>query len=126
MVSSRLRQPDLFEEAARLFEQAFFSAGRLPETEAGTGILPSLHGERDVIERREAEENIGDLIGARHAGGNALVHGEPGHIASGEMDAAGIRLQGTGNVVDEGRFAGAVGADQGMHLTGLDTEIYVF
>jgi hypothetical protein len=98
----------------------------LPETEAGTGILPPLHGQRDVIERRQAEEDIGDLIGARHAGGNALVHGEPGHVAAGEMDAAGIRLQGTGNVVDEGGFAGAVGADQGMHLAGLDTEIYVF
>ena len=116
-------QSELFEVAVRLVEERCLVSYRAPETKTAAGIWPSLNGQRHVVERREAEEDVGDLVRTCHAQPHALMHGQPGDLPPGEMDAAGIRLQGTGNVVDEGSLASPVGADQGMHLAGGDGEI---
>jgi hypothetical protein len=120
------RQPDLFEKLRASSNSRCSRAYRLPETEAGTGIRRPCTASATLSSAERPRKDIGDLIGARHAGGNALVHGEPGHVAPGKMHAAAIRLQGAGNMVDEGGLAGAIGADQGMHLARLDAEIDLF
>ena len=116
-------QPDLFETGAGLVEKRPLACDRAPETEAAPRVGAALDGERHIVECREAEEDIGDLVGTRHAGSDPPVHGQPGHVAPGEMHAAAVRLQGAGYMVDEGRLAGAVGSNQGMHFAGIDREI---
>jgi hypothetical protein len=60
-------------------------------------------------------------------GGDAEAHGRDGR-AEGDLLAApaqtaGVGLVGAGQDFDEGRFAGAVLAEQAVHLTGLDVEV---
>ena len=118
-----IAQADLLEIAARFVEPGGFRMHRPPEAETAAGVGAALHGQHDIVERREAEKDVGDLIGTGHAGAHPLVHAEPGNVVAGKMHAAGIRLQGTRNMVDESCLAGAIGADQGMHLAGLHAEI---
>ena len=119
------RQPDLFKTGAGLVEQRALACDRAPETEAAAHIRAALDGQRHIVERREAEENICYLIGTRHAGGDSPVHGEPGHVTAGKMHAAAVRLQGARYMVDEGRLAGAVGSDQGMDVAAADAQVHV-
>jgi hypothetical protein len=102
-----------------------FRAHRPPETEAAAGILAALDGQRDIVERRQAEEDIGDLVGTRHPGADPTVHRQLGDVVPGKVNAAAVGLQGTRYVMNEGRLASAVRADQGMHLAGIDAEIHV-
>ncbi len=53
-----------------------------------------------------------DLEGARQAAQHALVHGEAGDVVAFEQDAAAVRLQHAGELVDDGGLAGAVRPDQ--------------
>ena len=94
---------------------------RLPEAEAGARAR--LHRQRDVLQGREAGQDLRDLERPGEAEAGAGRHRQPGHVVAVEEDAAGIGGEGAGDLVDEGGLAGAVGADDGVGLAGQDGEV---
>ena len=94
---------------------------RLPETEARAGAR--LHGQRDVLQRREARQHVRDLEGARQPQMGAGGHRQMRDVATVEDDAAGVGGERAGDLVDERGLAGAVGADDGVRLAGQNVEV---
>src|SRR5206468_7642884 len=85
-----------------------------PEAEAVRRAC--LHRERDVLERREAGIDAGDLERARQAFARAPGRRQAGDVLARESDGPGVGAQGTRERVDEGGLAGAVGPDDRVRL----------
>ena len=75
-----------------------------------------LHGERDIVEHREIEEQRGDLERAREAEMAAAPRRHARDVGVAEMNAAGIGDQRAAELGDERGLAGAVRADDGVQL----------
>ena len=73
---------------------------------------PLADRERHVLQHREAAEQGVDLERAREPALDPLRLGQVRDVLAVEQDAARARLQRAGDEIDEGRLAGAVGADE--------------
>src|SRR6267143_1831259 len=82
-----------------------------------------LNRERDILERREAGIDAGDLERARQALARALRRRKRGDVLAREADAAGVGAQVSRELADEGGLAGAVGSDERVRLALGDMEI---
>ena len=100
------------------------SAAASPE-EAEARAAARLHRERDILERREAGQDRGDLERSRQAHRRARVHRQGRDILAGKHDAAGIGRKQPGNLVDQRRLAGAVRPDDGVQFARPDVERHV-
>ena len=78
--------------------------------------LRRLHRQRDIALGGEAAEDAGDLERAGEAEPGALGGGERGDVAPLEPDGAAVGRELAGDLADQRRLAGAVGADQRMDL----------
>ena len=81
-----------------------------------------LRRERDIVGRGEIRQQRGDLERARQPEPAAPIGRQPGDVAAGEMNGAGIRHQLPGELADQRGLAGAVGADDRMQLARRDIE----
>jgi hypothetical protein len=70
----------------------------------------------------EVLEDGGALVGAAEAGTGTGGRAEADERAAGEVDAAGIGLEGAVEEADDGALAGAIGADQRVDLALLEVE----
>jgi len=70
-----------------------------------------LHRKRDVFERREARSTEVIWNEPREAEAGARVDWQRRDVAAVEQDAAALRRDESGNLVDQRGLAGAVGAD---------------
>ena len=109
--------------ALRLVEERLLAAHRAPERQARAAAR--LHGKRKVVERRQRLEQPGDLVRAHQAAGDPLVRRQPGDVLALEQDPAAVRQQRARQLVDQAGLAGAVRAEQGVHLAGGDLERHV-
>ena len=91
----------------------------------GAGAEPLGDHEPDRFQRREVEEQLIDLEGARHAEPHALVRHRIGDVVAFEHDAAGGRAQHAGQEIDHRGLAGAVRPDQRVPRAFLHREIDV-
>src|ERR1700756_394327 len=76
----------------------------------------------DRLQWREVGIKLVDLESPRQATQHALVHGQIGDVLPFEQDTSRIRLEHTGELVDDRGLAGAVGADQRMARALRDSE----
>jgi len=78
--------------------------------------------EHEVVEHGHAPEQGDVLEGARDAELGEPARGQVGDVASLERDAAAVRMVEAADHVEDGRLAGAVGADdrQDLALLGLE------
>src|SRR2546430_726093 len=83
---------------------------------------PFRYRKPDRLERRQIGVELVDLKGARQAALHPRMHGQIRDIVAFEQDTAGIGFEYTGQEIDHGGLAGAVGADQRGARTGLDPE----
>ena len=118
--SARALRPTSAEDRVRRIAQARVLAGRPPEPEARPGVR--LHRERDVVERGEVAVDAGDLERPREAAVRARRRAERGDVFAGEPDVPAVRPQIAGELADERRLAGAVGADDRVRLAGKRLE----
>ena len=81
-----------------------------------------LRRERDIVGGGEIRQQRGDLERARQPEPAAPIGRQPGDVAAGEMNGAGIRHQLPGQLADQRGLAGAVGADDGVQFAGRDVE----
>ena len=84
-----------------------------------------LTGDDDVIQHRHLREH-GELL--ERPPDPKLVHMGGAHIGNAvaiDMDLAPIRLELTQHAVEQGRFAGAIRADQPEHFTLLHLKGYI-
>ena len=79
-------------------------------------------GKADGLERGEIRIELVDLEGARQAAQHALVHGQVRDVLAFEQDAARVRLEHAGELVDDRGLAGAVRADQRVAGALLDLQ----
>src|SRR4029078_7664431 len=114
------RKADLLQAIHRRSVQRLLLRGVSEEAAARTRAR--LNCESHILEGRKAGQDRGDLEGASKPASDALRHRERGDVLTGEQDRSGIRAQGAGDLVDQGRLARAVGADDGMQLAGLTVE----
>src|SRR5438477_11294914 len=91
-----------------------------PYGEAAAG-LPR-HGDDQVVGAGEAAEQDRALIGAADAATDALVRRQGRHILAEEDDAAAIGAIVAADDIEQRGLAGAVGAEDGQPLAGLDGE----
>ena len=70
--------------------------------------------ERQRLQRRERVKQLVDLESTHHAPFDAPMWCQFGDVFAQQRDAALGRLQHTGEQIDQGRLARAVGADQRM------------
>ncbi|MCY1434300.1 hypothetical protein D9M71_503580 [compost metagenome] len=114
-------QVDFFQQLHGALVEPVEAAGRLPEVERGA--QRTLQGHAHVLQHAHVAEHggylerahqalAGDLVGRQRADGLALVQ----HFAAGGRQEAGQQIE-------EGGFAGAIGADQGMDMPLLHLEI---
>ena len=75
-----------------------------------------LQGGRDGLPDREGREQAGALEGAAHAAAGPLVGPEAAHVRAGQQHAASVCGCEARHDVEQGRLAGAVGADDADHL----------
>ena len=87
-----------------------------PEAEGVAGM--GLDGESDVVQRREVEEQRGDLERAGEPERAAPPGRQGRDVPAGEDDAAGVRGDLAGELADQRGLAGAVRADDGVQLAG--------
>ena len=86
----RVGEPDLVEAAIAGVVQRRSRRAALPKNRK---LEPDarLHGERDVLQHREARQNRGDLERAREPARRARMDGKRGDVLAGEARCAGIR-----------------------------------
>ena len=114
-------EADARERRARRLAQLALAARVAPEAEGVAGVR--LHGERHVVERREVEEQRGDLERAREPeAGCAARPAAPVMSLAGEADAAGVGRDLAGQLADQRGLAGAVRADDGVQLAARHRE----
>jgi hypothetical protein len=107
-------EPDFFERRAGGAVERRLRRGAAEEPEARSAAR--LDRERDVFQRREARQDRGDLERSREAQSGACVHRQRGDVAAVEPDAAALRFEETGYLIDERGLAGAIGADHGVQF----------
>ena len=92
-----------------------------PEDHVGEP-LARLVGRRQhhVVDHRHRRQRLGDLEGPHHSQPGDHVRRSPLDLAAVEHRPAAIRAVEAGDQVEEGRLAGAVGADQGRDRAPLD------
>src|SRR5581483_4188567 len=88
------------------------------ETQAGG----ALDRDPQILADRQLGEDFGDLEGAGDAERDALVGRKPRDLLAVEENRAVRRREKPADEVEEGCLAGAVGADHGAKLAGLDRE----
>ncbi len=81
-----------------------------------------LGGEQAVLAHGEGQQDVGALIAATEAAAGDLVGGPAGDVLAVEADAPGAGLERAGEKIDEGGLAGAVRADDAVHLVGVEGE----
>ena len=96
---------------AALHHLRVFTQG-LPPTLPQAQVLRHRHGQS--FQRRERVKQLVDLKGAHHATSYALVRGQTRDVLTFQNDLPLTGLQHSGEQIDEGGFARAVGANQGM------------
>ncbi len=99
--------------------------GRVPAGRAQHGHAEAgrpLGGQGDVVEHRQGGEQAGVLEGLAHAGPGPGVVGPAGDVLAVEADPARGRAQAPGDQREQGRLAGAVGADDGVPGPGGDRQ----
>ena len=74
---------------------------------------PREHRDRHVLLHRKQGKDVGDLERPGHSAADARARRPPGHVLSREHDVAVARRQLSGEEVDEGGLAGAIGTDDG-------------
>ena len=80
-------------------------------------------GQAEVLPDREGRE---DALAARHhhhAAAGDLVGGQALQLLPGEGDRPAARLEQVGDALEQGRLAGAVGAEEGDDLALVDVEV---
>src|SRR4029434_8870630 len=87
--------------------------------------LARLGCETAVFQHTERGKEIDLLIASAHAQARAPFWSEMCHLYATEQNAAGTGRQITGEHIDQGRFACAVGTDDRVQLSDLDLERYV-
>src|SRR5262249_4825797 len=86
----------------------------------------SVHGEdgkSDIIEHRQAIEQIDELKAARDPCLDPLGNRQPGDVAVFEQNPAAVRLKVGGDQIDERRLARSVRADERQELSLLHREV---
>src|ERR1700687_3326633 len=81
--------------------------------------------DQDIGQDGLAVERDGGLKGARETEPADLVRAQPLDLAAFELDDAAGGGVDARDAVEKGRFAGAVGPDDGIHLAGLDGKAQV-
>src|SRR6266850_4255262 len=114
-------EADFFEHPARRSGERRIAARVAPEAEAVPRAR--LNRERDILERRKAGIDAGDLERARQAFTRALRRRKRGDVLAREADAAGVGAQVSSELADEGGLAGAVGSDERVRLALGNMEI---
>ncbi len=108
-----------------LFARRGLLASRRREAKGGAkgavGLVAVEAGQH-VLEHGLLAKELDVLEGPPDAEPADHIRLEPGDVMAVEQDTPGGRLHHAGNGVDEGRLAGAVGADQAADLAGLDVE----
>jgi hypothetical protein len=115
----------LHADLAQKLERAAAMVGRRPPPQpvgfAGVGDQRHLH----VLGDGHRAEGGGDLEGAGDAAAADFARRQPGDVAVREADRSAVRLELAVDDVEAGRFAGAVGADQGQKLAARHREAHV-
>ena len=83
----------------------------------GLAALMRLHRRRQRLLDRERGEKARHLEGAADAAADDLAPVEAGDVLARQQDAAGIGRKAAGDQVEQGRLAGAVGADDGAEAS---------
>ena len=86
------------------------------QTESGG----DLDRDAQIFPHRQFGKDLGDLEGPRHAAPDAARRQQMRDVLAVENDAARCRREEAGDQIEEGRLAGAVRADDGAQLAGLD------
>src|SRR5438552_6876038 len=115
-------QTDLREELARSVAIALERALGDPEPVADR--RRSLERELGVLERGELVEEARDLKGARDPAPRDAFGRQPRGVGAEDDHATSGRSQEAGQEIEETRLPGAVGTDERMHLTDLETQIH--
>ena len=87
-------------------------------------LLVQVAADHHVLDGAHAEEDLQVLEGARETEPRQLVRGHAGDVLAGEQDAPAARRVETGDHVEQRGLAGAVRADHGKDLAGLDCEAH--
>ena len=85
--------------------------------------IARLRGEAHVLARAERGEDMAPLEGARDAFARHAMDRKAGDILAREDHLARVRLQHAGDQVEQRRLAGAVRADDGANLAGLELHV---
>src|SRR6267142_1534384 len=80
------------------------------------------HGQEQVVPDREIPEQERGLVGAAQTHADALVRWHRGHVLAEEADPPGGGREVTGDCVEQGGLAGAVGPDESPALARGDRE----
>ena len=94
---------------------------RLPQGSAGLNRQPA----EDIVQDGQTRKDAEVLKGPGDSQPGHLVGGQPGDINAFEADGPGVGADDPGEAVDEGGFAGAVGADERSDLPRRDAERHV-
>ncbi len=88
-------------------------------------LLPAdrLDREGDVVDHARAAKQPRDLERARQAVAGAPVRRPGGDVGTGEDDRAAVARELAAELRHQGRLAGAVRADQGVDLAGVDVQV---
>src|ERR687897_226922 len=78
--------------------------------------------EHEVVDQRQVGEQLDALKGAGNAERRDVVRTAAGDVVAVEVHAALLRAVDAGHQVEQGRLAGAIGADDGEQLPRLDGE----
>src|SRR5215475_5749334 len=114
-------EADLFQRGPRTFDKvalAFEVDQRIPSRRRKTQ-----QRERHIVNNCIAGEQSNDLIGARHAKVGPPPARYVRNILPEQLYRSGIRSEFSGDQVEQGRLAGAVGADDQAPFAGRDIKI---
>jgi len=100
------------------------AARRRGSNVSGTGFAEQ-RTDPHIVEDAEVAERAGDLEGPRDAQLGDAVGRHAGDPPALELDLAGTRRQVAGDQVEQRRFAGAVGSDNGDELPRRDGQRYI-
>ena len=84
--------------------------------EEAPGVMAGLDGDAHVLEDGRPGQDVGDLVRAGDGLARDAVGSQPGDVLAVEDDAPSRRAEHSGEAVEEGRLAGAVGPDDGPDL----------
>ena len=109
-----IAQADTLERRERRAAQGVFAPRVAPEPERMAAMR--LHGERDIVERREIAKQRGDLERTRQPQLAAAINRQPADLGAVEADAALFRDDLAAQQADQGGLAGAVRPDDRVHF----------